>query len=364
MTVQHSIDLARRYFVDDLPGAAIPASRLRNILDSLQKGRALTPLALGYLAQQGLIALHRFAKGDTTYDEFCAAAGPEQERRQQAAEIERQAQHATVLVRAAEQKAREAEWFARQEAARHARESDPKYLAKLKNQALRESYGIDQYIEKDCFPRLMDILCRIDEGNRLSDDDVLWLTTDGKDYYSDRLQTAFHEREADFYAGEYKRTHDPWNAVNASGHYRKCAQAQRAHDLLISIPAERQKLPKLKSAISTTHGGVMRDLKRWEEALRLGDHAHSLTPNDFRPCTLLGAVNFELGNYDLGRNWYAKAIERGASARSIDYDLRGILLRADQGRREEIKAFLLREDLIRYQWVKRLGDRRPDSQGR
>jgi hypothetical protein len=80
----------------------------------------------------------------------------------------------------------------------------------------------------------------------------------------------------------------------------------------------------------------MRDLKRFNEALNFGDQAHALTPKDFRPCTLLGAVNFEMGNYDLGRDWYVKATERGASERTIDYDLRGIFLRADKAKREEI----------------------------
>ena len=32
----------------------------------------------------------------------------------------------------------------------------------------------------------------------------------------------------------------------------------------------------------------------------------------------------ETDRYDLGQEWYAKAIERGASERSIDSDLRSI----------------------------------------
>lgn len=39
-----------------------------------------------------------------------------------------------------------------------------------------------------------------------------------------------------------------------------------------------------------------------EEALRFGSQAHVLTPKAFRPCTPLSAVNFELGNYELGRD--------------------------------------------------------------
>lgn len=351
MAVLNPIDLADHYFVSDLPGSTIPASRLRDILVKLQGGRSLTTNGFNYLRQQGLTALGELARGEITYAAFREAAAAEQTKRTQIAEAERQAKNASMVARAAEQKAREAEYWAQQEAARLARESDPKYIARMKNRALRARYGIEVFIEQKHFPRLMSILRRIDDGSRLSDDDVLWLTTEGQDYYAEDLQAAFHEREAEFYANEYRRTSDPWNAVNASGHFRKCKQARKAENLLTSIPLERQNVPKLKSAIATTHGGVMRDLKCLDDALRLGNQAHALTPKDFRPCTLLGAVNFELGHYDIARDWYAKAIERGATERSIDYDLRGIFLRADPAKREEIKAFLLREDPARYRWV-------------
>lgn len=95
----------------------------------------------------------------------------------------------------------------------------------------------------------------------------------------------------------------------------------------------------------------MRDLNRFDEALIFGSQAHVLTPKDFRPCTLSGAVNIEMRNYLIGLEWYEKAKEREASERSIDHVLRGILMRADKAKREEIRAFLIREDPVRYNWV-------------
>lgn len=349
------MDVACRYFVNDLPGATIPATRLRNILDSLRQGRQVTANALNYMQEQGLIALHRFARGEITYEAFCEAAEAERATREKSAKAAR-------LASEAEQKCREAAWAAkyelerqRAEETRRAQESDPKYIAKVKIQRLRARYGLEDFIEKPFFSRLMEVLHRIDGGKRFTDEDVLWLTTEGKNYYSDILQAAFHKREAEFYAAEYKRTNDPWMAVNASGHYRKCDQAKQAHDLLMSIPDERQKAPKLKSAICTTHGGALRDLMRREEALQLGNQAHKLTPKDFRPCTLLGAIHVELGNYGIAMEWFEKATERGASERSIDTDLRSIFLRAEKAKREEIKLFLLREDPVRYRWVNHVG---------
>jgi len=368
------MDLAKRYLVNDLPSATIPASRLHNILNTLEQGRDLSAISLSYMSQLGLFALQQLAQRRISYEAFREVAGAEQSRREQAAEGERLTRELTRLAKEAEYTAREAARFAdvqrelqradaarfvefererqRAEAARRARESDPKYIAKMRDQRLLARYGLDQFIGWQCPAHLMEILHRVGSGKRFSDEDVLWLSTEGKNYYSDLLKAAFHEREAEFYAAEYGRTNDPWNVVNASGHYRKCKQAKKAQDLLAMIPADQQRTPKLESAIRTTHGGVMRDLGRLDEALSKGNQAHILRPKDFRPCTLLGAVNFELGNYDIAKEWYSKAIERGASERAIDYDLRGIFLRADKARRAEIRAVLLREDPVRYQWVK------------
>ena len=153
---------------------------------------------------------------------------------------------------------------------------------------------------------------------------------------------------------EYKRTGDPWNAVNASSHYRKCEQTAIANELLNSIPAHRVTSKKLKSALASTHGGVIRDLEDFDKALQFGISAHAMTPKDFRPGTLLGAVNFDLGNYAEGKEWFDKAVERGATERSIDAELRGILLRADKVEREKIRACLIEKDPVRYQWCKHL----------
>ena len=60
---------------------------------------------------------------------------------------------------------------------------------------------------------------------------------------------------------------------------------------------------------------------------------------------------FAAGNYSLGQEWYAKAVERGATVDSVDQDLRNIFHRADQAKKAEMREFLLREDSVRYSWV-------------
>ena len=349
-------DPAFYYCVDDLPGARIPATRLRNIFERLQQGKPISTTALSYLKTHGLEALHLHITGCSTVDEFQKAARTEQAKRRQAAEVLR-------LLREAEEQARETVLQTHMklaseqaDAARRAREQDPKYIAKIKNQKLRGRYDLDVFIEKDCFAQLMDILRRVDTGKRLTDADVLWLSTEAQDYYSDALRSAFHALEAAFYAREFKKNQDHWMAVNASSHYRKCDQASTADALLSMIKIDQLKSSKIKSALCTTHGGVKRDLQRWNDAIALGEQAHGFMDMDFRPCTLLGAVHMEIGSYDLGQEWYAKGIERGASERSVDDDLRSIFLRADKAKQDEMMTYLLRIDPERYIWANKSSD--------
>lgn len=84
MTKLKPIDLAHYYLVNDLPGAHIHATRLYNILDSLQKGHPPTLYALSYLQKQGLVALSLFAQAEMTYEDFCESAAAEQTKHEQA----------------------------------------------------------------------------------------------------------------------------------------------------------------------------------------------------------------------------------------------------------------------------------------
>lgn len=349
--MQNETDLAQYFFVDDLPGSSIPSSRLRNILENLQRAQQLSIQSLRFLESQGLNALSQFAQTAHAYETFAIQARAERSKRLFALGARREAEQAARRALAAEEEKRQAAYWTQRKDERLARESDPRHIAKIKNQELRARYGLDQFIETEDFSRVMGILRNLDRGQRLADDDSLWLQTSGIEYFSDQLRVAFHQREAVYFSSEYERTGDPWHAINASSHYRKCKKPRAADVLLNSIPTQRQNVAKLQSALATTHGGVKRDLGYFHEALKLGTKAHDITPRDFRPCTLLGAVNFELGNYTEGQAWYGKAMDRGAKERDVDYDLRGIFARANQTQRQEIRAFLLAEDPVRFKWV-------------
>lgn len=352
VTDPNRIRLASRYFLTDIPSAITPATRLNDILNKIEQGSTLSSMPLIYLQQQGFLALKQFVEGEINYEKFSELAITEQTAREHAVLVQKIKEEKEAEDRDAIYKAKSELYFQRREEDQRRLENDPKYIAKIKNQQLRARYGLDQFIEEQFFARLMQIIHHVDNGDRFSEIDIIWLTTEGEAYYTEILKTTYHDREAQFYASDYNQTNNPWHAVSASKHYRKSNQPTKAHNLLVSIPTARKSEPKLNSAISTTHGGVMRDLNRFDEALEFGNQAHNLTPKDFHPCTLLGAVYFEIGNYEVGANWYFKASERGASEGSIDNDLRSIFKSAVKAKREEIKVFLLRLDPVRYSWVK------------
>jgi hypothetical protein len=212
---------------------------------------------------------------------------------------------------------------------------------------------LEVFVEEHHFKRLISILCKLDSKSRLAEIDTLWLKSEGCDYETEEILHAHHRLEADFCIAEFKRTNDPWQAVNASAHLRKCTAPEEAIELLSAIPAGRQAQTKLKSAIRTTHGGALRDLGHFTAALKMGEEAHALLPNNFRPCTLLGALNIELGNFEVGHKWYCLAEARGAKPDNIEQEVRSLLTRMSAEKRDEAIRELRRIDPVQYRWLRK-----------
>lgn len=228
---------------------------------------------------------------------------------------------------------------------------------KIVKKLLRKYDLTESLVENGDIHRLKKIIEKANQGLRLNQDEIAWLMIARKGnyygYYTQPLREKYHENEAEFFSTEFKRTRNPWDAINASSHFRKCRQSKKANTFLMNINATNLKTKKIKSAFKTTFGGVKRDLKKFEDALSFGNQAHIFTPNNFRPCTLLGAVNIELGNYEEGQSWYKKAIKRGATEKSIDDDLRSIFMRSEKSKRDDLAKFLYKNNPDRYSWVKK-----------
>lgn len=332
------LDLARYFHLGHVADAVSPP--LSDLLIALFQGRPLTEHEFSFLRQSAPSHFYQLAFGKLSIEDYIPIA--------KATEAE-----ACAL------KARKEE----NEAARIAREKDPEYIAMIQVQALYKKYKIS-LTDESLRPRMTELLQSIDADNRLPKEELLWLSTVAKKYFTMALRNAYHRLEANFHADQYRRTQDTWHVVNASGHYRKCDQPNAALKLIDSVPSDRVKQPKIRSAIFTTRGGVMRDLGQQSEAIELGETAHGLMPKDYRPCTLLGAVHMELRHFEKGHEWYEKARVLGAPEKSIDSELRSIFQQLDSVGREAMKKFLLTEGSHKYQWLNENSSHRPKKQFR
>ena len=353
MTRSLHADLAKRYFLEDLPGATQLGARLNGILLKIDAGEQVTALQRQFLATTGLHALVTLADGKTTQGEFRVAA-----KQEQAARIEEAAVKA--LKDAAELAERTEARAAAVKATFAAMANDPALRRKREAKELRQRFGVG-YIESEDYPRAMALLRQVANGQRLKVDDLAWLKTETGYCWTDELQRAWHALEAAALTKAWESSGDTWNAVNASGHWRKAGEPERALRLTDAALAKVGSNPKIRSALATTRGGAMRDLRRLDEAKALASEAHQLTSSNYRPCTLLGAVHIELGDLAAGHEWYAKAESLGASRHAIDGELRGLLMHASIPEQQRIREFLLRQDPERFAWLRRWPVKSPSA---
>ena len=344
MTRTLHADLAERYLLEDLPGASQLGARLHGILVKIDSGEQVTTLQRQFLVTTGLHALSALADGKITHTEFRASAEQEQAARIEDASAKAVKDAAERAVCEEAQAAAIKETFA-------AMARDP-VRRKQEARKLRQRFDIG-YIESEDYPRVMALLRQVANRQRLKAEDVAWLKTEADDCWTDALQRAFHALEAEALTKAWETSGNPWDAVNASAHWRKADEPEQALRLTEAARAQIGPNPKLHSARATTRGGAMRDLRRLDEAKALASEAHELTPSDYRPCTLLGAVHIELQDLEAGREWYAKAESLGAPPQAIDNDLRGLLMRSPPEKRQRIREYLLRHDPERFTWLRR-----------
>lgn len=231
---------------------------------------------------------------------------------------------------------------------------------------LLKKYQIDVVDEVDA-PRMMQILDRLENGAGLADDDVVWLKK--RNHFSSAIRRVFHENEAELCRKEFEKTGDIWQAINANSHFRKANLSEKGLALVESINFNSLKDKLQHSALLTTKVGSYRDLGRLPEALSVAEEAHALNPKSYHPCTLLGAIHYELREFGLGDSWFAKAVERGAKQDIVDGELRSLLRRVSTEKKREIAEHLLRSDPQRYAWVKSIfrkadGAAKPKKTGR
>ena len=197
---------------------------------------------------------------------------------------------------------------------------------------------------------------KIINSKRFSKGDVVWLHN--HEFFKPEVRIIYHRKEAQHYLHAYRKDKQLWDLVNASSHLRKCHKPERALEEMAKVKTDKLKNKRLKSAISVTTGGAYRDIENFDKALEFAEKGHQSDPKSYHPCTLFGAVYYQTQQYDLGAKWYKKAEQKGAEPNAVDSEIRTLLKQVRGQQREKLKQHLLNLDPVRYEWVKRIGDRK------
>lgn len=144
-----------------------------------------------------------------------------------------------------------------------------------------------------------------------------------------------------------------WNLPNASSHWRKADEPQRALQVTNNLDLARIPENKLKSALLTTRGGACLDIEQLDEAERCARQAIEYQPDSHHPYTLMGAICYRQHEYSQGDYWFNEAIERGAESEDVDYEIKRVVRDTkDENKRQEVVEYLLNKEQMRYAWAK------------
>ncbi len=246
-------------------------------------------------------------------------------------------------------------------------------LAQQKHFAtLKSKYDVSDYQDQVVSGGLYPILQKLETGNRLEEIEVAWLIENKlfynsyysnylfynnhniyNRYYSNKIFIAYHKIEATFYEQEYQRTGNQWKLPNASSHWRKAKEPQRALELTKNLDFNTIKENQLKSALLTTRGGAFRDIHELDQAETCARKAIEYQPKSNHPYTLMGAICYERGEFPEGDHWFKEAIKRGALPKDQDAEIKQIVKNAkDENKRLKVVEYLLKKDPNRYAWAK------------
>ena len=224
----------------------------------------------------------------------------------------------------------------------------------LKKKRLEHEKNHVDYPEFDVFnvkrQTRVDKLLKQLQKKAINEDDLQWLDDIG--FANEIIYKKNHTYIAKQHLVNWQEKQKPWELVNASAAYRKLDRPNTIKPILDGLYPFKftNNNDKLKSALLTTYGGICRDTSDFKRSLFLGHEAHEVTPINFMPCTLLGAVYLSTGEFEAGHEWYQKAKERGFSQEAYDNDIRSIYHRASHEMKKRLKQNLI-DTGHRYKWI-------------
>lgn len=154
---------------------------------------------------------------------------------------------------------------------------------------LRIKYGKPDIKDNDLSDHIDSIICRIDNGDNLLNDEQKTLSKIG-----------MNKSLAIYFENQINR--DPWAIPKASSYWRLAGDPKHALELTANITIEKSN--NLKARILTSRGGAFRDLNKHEEAINCALKAVEHDDTGCCPFNLLGAIYLDLDKIEQGRDYF------------------------------------------------------------
>ncbi len=203
---------------------------------------------------------------------------------------------------------------------------------------LKNKYDI-RFNEDSPTSLLYMILLKLDNGEDLNEEDIKWLEVHNLYIL---LGTFFENKFA-------QNTSDIWTLVRAISYWRKDGNPEHALNISNNVVSEDI---KKQSALLTSRGGAFRDRKEFDIAKQNAENAIKLTPMNYHPYNLLGAIHYQTGKPEEADKYFARAIELGSSPKEIDDQIRKSIEMAEVDQRRLVAKYLISKDPIKYEWAK------------
>ena len=147
------LSLCKQYFFDPLKSELLIPSRLKDIVRKYEEKQSLSKFEEVYIHEYMLRSLNGFLP-----------------------DFQKKIRNKVELERLAEEKSRQEKLRLEAIEKQKLLESDPVYIAKQKEKALLKKYDINEYLSEVLPTELSEILNKLENETRLSQDEAVWLT--------------------------------------------------------------------------------------------------------------------------------------------------------------------------------------------
>jgi hypothetical protein len=220
--------------------------------------------------------------------------------------------------------------------------------ARRQFEQLKKQYNVSEFKDSSPTSFLYAVLLRMEDRSDLTSDQIEQLK-------SNRLHTVL----ATYYYRRFKMAANVWELVKACAQLRK---ADRPDDAIrISDVPPLMEDADAASALLTTRGGALRDLKCLSEAEACARRAIELNDTKYQPYSLLGAICYQNGAPEEGERYFRAASQRGADESKHDWERKRALCLANLEERDRVARYLLSRDPVRYAWAREYLSSSPPS---